>query len=114
MSKKLGTALLHGSAFIVISILIFGLLITTFAYFEWISVSVLNKLIYVAFVAPFFVGTALISKKVEQKGWLVGICVATVIVLLSLLFYTIGIEAPLTFKFFVRSLITFIICITGG
>lgn len=114
MSEKLGKALLHGIAFIVISILILGLLITTFAYFEWISVGMLNKLIYASFVAVFFIGTALISKKFAQKGWLIGIGVATVMVLLSLLFYTIGVEAPLTFKFFIRSLITFVVCITGG
>lgn len=114
MSEKLGKALLHGIAFIVISILILGLLITTFAYFEWISVGVLEKLIYASFVAIFFIGTAIISKNFAQKGWLIGIGVATVVVLLSLLFYTIGIDTSLTFKFFIRSLITFIVCITGG
>ena len=43
MSEKLGKALLNGIAFIVISILILGLLITTFAYFEWISVRCLKN-----------------------------------------------------------------------
>ena len=100
MSEKLGKALLHGIAFIVISILILGLLITTFAYFEWISVGVLDKLIYASFVAIFFIGTTLISKKFAQKGWLIGIGVATTMVLLSLMFYTIGIDSPLTLKFF--------------
>ena len=114
MSEKLGKALLHGIAFIVISILILGLLITTFAYFEWISVGVLDKLIYASFVAIFFIGTTLISKKFAQKGWLIGIGVATTMVLLSLMFYTIGIDSPLTLKFFIRSLITFVVCIKGG
>lgn len=114
MSEKLGKALLHGIAFIVISILILGLLITTFAYFEWISVGVLDKLIYASFVAIFFIGTTLISKKFAQKGWLIGIGVATTMVLLSLMFYTIGIDSPLTLKFFIRSLITVVVCITGG
>lgn len=114
MSEKLGKALLHGIAFIVISILILGLLITTFAYFEWISVGVLEKLIYASFVAIFFLGTAIISKNFAQKGWLIGLGVASVVVLLSLLFYTIGLDTSLTFKFFIRSLITFIVCITGG
>lgn len=114
MSEKLGKALLHGIAFIVISILILGLLITTFAYFEWISVGVLDKLIYASFVAIFFIDTTLISKKFAQKGWLIGIGVATTMVLLSLMFYTIGIDSPLTLKFFIRSLITFVVCITGG
>lgn len=114
MSEKLGRALIHGIAFIVISILILGLLITTFAYFEWISVGVLEKLIYPSFVATFFIGTAIMSKHFAQKGWLIGIGVATTIVLLSWMFYTIGIDTPLTFKFIIRSLITFVICITGG
>ena len=114
MSEKLGKALLHGIAFIVISILILGLLITTFAYFEWISVGVLDKLIYASFVAIFLIGTTLISKKFAQKGWLIGIGVATTMVLLSLMFYTIGIDSPLTLKFFIRSLITFVVCITGA
>ena len=114
MSEKLGKALINGIAFIVISILILGLLITTFAYFEWISVGVLEKLIYPSFVVTFFIGTAIMSKHFAQKGWLIGIGVATTIVLLSWMFYAIGIDVPLTFKFFIRSLITFIICITGG
>ena len=68
MSERLGKALLHGIAFIVISILILGLLlITTLAYFEWISVGVLEKLIYGSFIATFFIGTAIISKGFAQK-----------------------------------------------
>ena len=67
MTQKLGRALLHGLAFIVISILILGLLITTFAYFEWFSIGILEKLIYVAFVAIFFLGTAIVAKHVSEK-----------------------------------------------
>lgn len=114
MSERLGKALLHGIAFIVISILILGLLITTLAYFEWISVGVLEKLIYGSFIATFFIGTAIISKGFAQKGWLIGMGVATVMVLLSMLFYTIGIDAPLTFKFVIRSIITAVVCVAGG
>ena len=40
--------------------------------------------------------------------------VATVMVLLSMLFYTIGIDAPLTFKFVIRSIITVVVCVAGG
>ncbi len=114
MSEKLGKALLDGLAFIVISILIFGLLITTIAYFGWVSVGLLEKIIYGAFVITFFVGSAFTSKRFGEKGWLIGIGIATVMVLLSVLFYTIGVEAPLTLQFYIRSLITFVICITGG
>ncbi|MTL91599.1 TIGR04086 family membrane protein, partial [Turicibacter sanguinis] len=49
MTQKLGRALLYGLSFIVISILILGLLITTFAYFEWLSVGALEKLIYASY-----------------------------------------------------------------
>ncbi len=114
MSEKLGKALLDGLAFIVISILIFGLLITTIAYFGWVSVGLLGNIIYAAFVITFFTGTAIISKKFAEKGWLIGICVASVMVLLSLLFYTIGVDAPLNLQFYIRSIITFVICIAGG
>ena len=114
MSERLGKALLHGIAFIVISILILGLLITTLAYFEWISVGTLEKLIYVSFIATFFIGTAIISKGFAQKGWLIGIAMATFMVLLSMLFYTIGVETSLTFKFMIRSIITVVVCIAGG
>lgn len=114
MSERLGKAVLHGIAFIVISILILGLLITTLAYFEWISVGVLEKLIYGSFIVTFFIGTAIISKGFAQKGWLIGVAMATIMVLLSTLFYTIGIDAPLTLKFAIRSIITIVVCVAGG
>lgn len=114
MTQKLGQALLYGLCFIVISILILGLLITTFAYFEWLSVSALEKLIYASYVAIFFMGSAVVAKQVSEKGWLIGLLIATVTILLSLLYYLIGVESPLTFKFIIRCVITLVICVTGG
>ena len=102
MTQKLGRALLYGLSFIVISILILGLLITTFAYFEWLSVGALEKLIYASYVAIFFIGSAVVAKQV-----------ATMIIL-SLLYYLIGVESPLSFKFAIRCVITLVICVTGG
>ena len=114
MTQKLGRALLQGLAFIVISILILGLLITTFAYFEWFSISILEKLIYASFVAVFFIGTTIIAKKVGEKGWLIGVLVAAVVILLSLMYQLIGIDSSLTFKFAIRCVITLVICLAGG
>lgn len=114
MTQKLGRALLHGLAFIVISILILGLLITTFAYFEWFSIGILEKLIYAAFVAIFFIGTAIVAKHVAEKGWLIGLLMAAIVIVMSLLYYFIGIDSPLTFKFTIRCIITVVICVTGG
>ena len=74
----------------------------------------LGKALISGIAFTFFIGTAVMSKNFDQKGWLIGIGVATTIVLLSWMFYTIGIDVPLTFKFVIRSLITFVICITGG
>ena len=109
MTQKLGRALLYGLSFIVISILILGLLITTFAYFEWLSVGALEKLIYASYVAIFFIGSAVVAKQVAEKGWLIGL-----MIILSLLYYLIGVESPLSFKFAIRCVITLVICVTGG
>ncbi|MGL4335434.1 MAG: TIGR04086 family membrane protein [Turicibacter sp.] len=114
MSQKLGRALLIGLAFIVISILVLGLIITTFAYFEWFSIGVLDKLIYFTFVMVLFLGTAIVAKSVQEKGWLIGIIMSTLMIILTLLFNTIGIDAGLSFKFVIRCVIILVICITAG
>lgn len=114
MTQKLGRALLYGLSFIVISILILGLLITTFAYFEWLSVGALEKLIYASYVAIFFIGSAVVAKQVAEKGWLIGLIIAATMIILSLLYYLIGVESPLSFKFAIRCVITLVICVTGG
>lgn len=114
MTQNLGRAFLVGLAFIVISILVLGLIITTFAYFEWFSMGMIDKLIYFAFVLVLFIGTVLVAKIVQEKGWLIGLVMSAIFIFLTLLYYWIGVDAPLSFKFFIRCVITLVICMAGG
>ncbi|HAX73707.1 MAG TPA: TIGR04086 family membrane protein [Firmicutes bacterium] len=114
MSQNLGKAVLIGLAFIVSSILILGLIITMFAYFEWFSIGVIEKLVYMTFVLSLFLGTSISAKIVSEKGWLIGLMMGGLFVILTALFYTIGVDAGLTFKVLIRCLIALVICLTGG
>ena len=114
MTQKIGHALLASFSFISISILTLAIIITLFAYFEILQTSTISKLLYIAFVMIFFIGTLIVAKHVGEKGWLVGLAMTGILVLLNLLYHTIGIEASLNFRFLVRCFITLIICLTGG
>ena len=114
MSQKISLALISGFTFIGISIPVLALILTTFAYLEWFSSSTISKLIYASFVVIFFLGTTIVAKHVGEKGWLTGLAVSVMLISLTLLYYTIGLETALTFQVFIRCCITLVICLTGG
>jgi|GEM_PF-1685848 len=114
MSQKLSQGLISGFSFIGISIPTLALIITIFTYLEIFSTSTVSKLIYASFVVIFFLGTVIIAKHFGKKGWLIGLIIATMLIVLKLLYYTIGLESSLSFKFLIRCCITLVICLTGG
>jgi len=114
MSEKISRAALSGLSFIGISGLTLALIITTFAYFEILSPAVVGKLVYASFVIIFFMGTSIVAKHLGEKGWMVGFVMALGLIILNLLYYTIGVEASLNFTFLIRCSIILVICMAGG
>ena len=114
MQEKLGKATLNGFTFFGISIPLLALIITIFAYFEVFSNATISKLLFGAFVIIFFLGTSTIAKKVGQRGWMVGLTLGGGMVLLNLMFVSIGLEGSLDLQFLVRSAITMMVTLTGG
>ncbi len=114
MSQKLGRALLYGFGFTLFSILILSLIITSIAYFEWVSVSVIEKIIYVCSMGIFFLSAMITAKIIATKGWMVGGLFGLLLVVCTALYQLIGLDASLTLEFLIRGLIVLVDSVSGG
>ncbi len=114
MSQKLGRALLYGFGFTLFSILILSLIITSIAYFEWVSVSVIEKIIYVCSMGIFFLSAMITAKIIATKGWMVGGLFGLLLVVCTALYQLIGLDASLTLEFLIRGLIVLVVSVSGG
>jgi len=65
-------------------------------------------------VVIFFLGTSIVAKHIGEKGWMIGSSMALILIVLNLLYYTIGLETSLNSKFLIRCIIILFICMTGG
>jgi len=114
MQEKYLKSLVRSSMFFLISSILSALIITIFLYFELVSATTVNHLLYGAFITIAFITSITCARSVRTKGWLVGISVATIFIIFSLLYRLIGIEVGLGLGFLTRSGITLIVCLVGG
>lgn len=99
--------------YILISLLISGLIITIFSYFN-ILPNVLKYFKVVLVVLSFFIGGSYIGRQAQNKGYLEGIKIAVVsIVILFLLSYA-GFGNKPNLSLLIYYLIIFLSCIFGS
>ena len=114
MTKKIGQALLYAFGFTIISIIILGLIITSLAYFELVSVNMIGNIIYVCSMCCFFFSALIAAKTINTRGWMLGGLVGLIFITLTALYRLIGVEHALTTAFYIRSLCILVICMAGG
>ena len=114
MTQKLGKSLLYAFILTLISICIFSLIITTLAYFEVVSIDLIEKMIYFSYMIIFFFSAMFAAKIMQSKGWLVGGIFALTLIFLSALYHLIGVEHGLNTAYFIRSLLILVLCTAGG
>lgn len=95
-------------------LLIFTLLITFFNYFNMIGKKTVTILEIIGPVLTLFVGGFLIGKESKQKGWLEGLKLALIFIVLIVLFNYLGLRNHLEIKNLIYYLILTITCMFGG
>ncbi|MDD4282800.1 MAG: TIGR04086 family membrane protein, partial [Bacilli bacterium] len=77
---------------ILITILVLTLIITTFNYFNLISYKVVSILKIIIPVIAFIIGGFIIGKRSVSKGWLAGLKLGLIFIIVLLLFNTLGLN----------------------
>ena len=109
MDHKAFKAVGVSGLFASISGVIVSLIVSVLVYFEWMSPATSMRVLYGLFVLVLFITAFVCARLMEKRGFLVGLGVATVIVLLGLLYRVLGIEAPLSVSFLIRSAVTLLV-----
>lgn len=91
----------------ILMLLIFTLFITFFNYFNIIGKKFVSIMEIIIPIATLFVGGFLIGKKSLKKGWLEGIKLGLIFIVILFLFYILGLQS----KFELRNLIYYLILI---
>jgi len=94
--------------------LIFTLLITTFSYFNWIGKNMVSISEMIIPVICLFTGGIWIGKRSTQKGWLEGIKISLIYIVLLMLLKYLGFHSHIVLKNFLYYGILMISCVFGS
>ena len=98
----------------VLMLLIFTLLITTLNYFNVIGKSWVTILEIVFPILTFLIGGFCIGKESNQNGWLEGLKLSIIFIIIMMLFNYLGLRNHLELKNIIYYLILTITCIFGS
>ncbi len=96
------------------TLLIFTLLITFFNYFNMIGKKTITILEIIGPVLTLFIGGFLIGKESKQNGWLEGLKLALIFIILIILFNYLGLRNHIEIKNLIYYLILTITCMFGS
>lgn len=108
--KKVGIALLY----IIGIIMVATMLITIFNYFNIITGTILSISKIIICVISLFVGGFVIGRKSSKKGWLEGLKLSLIFLILLMLFNYLGLGKTPQLKNLIYYLIIIISCIFGS
>lgn len=89
-------------------------LLTILNYFDIIGKSMLSIFKILVALISLFVGGFLIGKKSKQKGWLEGLKVSLIFIVILILFNILGLSQKIELKNILYYLILIISCMFGG
>lgn len=95
-------------------LLLFTLFITFFNYFNMIGKKTVTILEIIGPILTLFVGGFLVGKESKQKGWLEGLKLALIFIILIVLFNYLGLKNHLEMKNLIYYLILTITCMFGS
>lgn len=98
----------------ILMLLIFTLLITTINYFNVIGKNWVTILEIVFPILTFFIGGFYVGKESNQNGWLEGLKLSIIFIVLMILFNYLGLRNHLELKNIIYYLILTITCIFGS
>ena len=98
----------------ILSILIMTLIITVFSYFNIMSHEVISIFKILFPIISILVGGIILGKNSDKKGWLEGLKLSIIFLIIMLLFNYLGLNNKLEFKNILYYLILIISCIVGS
>ena len=100
--------------YILISILIFGLLITILNYFNIINSNTINYLKLISIIISFIIGGIDIGRKGTNKGYLEGLKIAAISIVILLLLNILGFNKGISIDTIIYYLIITISTVLGS
>lgn len=109
-AKDLGISLL----FIIGSLLVLTFIMTIFNYFNLFSNNIVSVLKIIIPIVSLFIGGFLIGKKSSKKGWLEGLKLSLIFIIILILFNLLGLGNKIELKNILYYIIIIISCMFGG
>lgn len=106
----------YGEAFLLVFIFLgfFSMLLTLLGYFNITSSKITEYLILFLTMVSLFIGGFFLGKKCEQKGWLEGIKIGSMVIFLFFLISYLGFDQGLNVKVCIYYLILLVSSILGS
>lgn len=108
--KKIGISI----ASTIVSLLILTLLLTIFSYFNLFGTKLVSTIKMIIPIISLFIGGFLMGKKSNQKGWLEGLKMGFVFILVLFLFNFLGVHMSFEWKHLIYDGILLICSIFGS
>lgn len=108
--KNIGKSLLYIFSIIIIS----TFLITVLNYFNIIGTKIMAILKVLIILIAMFIGGYLIGKNSKQKGWLEGIKLSGIVIVILVLFKYLGLQDKFSIDHLIYYLILIISCTLGS
>lgn len=113
-SKKMGSAILHGTLCIFILAVIFSLIFSLILRFTTLTESSLSYIILILSFISIFIGGLISGGKGKKQGWLLGGGTGLLYTLIILLFQYLGMDSLFTAREWIQSLCYIIVSMMGG
>lgn len=109
-AKNLGISFL----FIISSLIILTFIITTLHFFNLFSNGIVSVFKIIIPIISLFIGGFYIGKKSNEKGWLEGLKIGLIFIIILILFNLLGLQTKIEFKNILYYLIIIASSIFGG
>lgn len=95
-------------------LLVFTLLVTTLNYFNWMGMKMVSIMEIIIPIFTLFVGGLCMGKKSTKKGWLEGVKLACIFLVILILFNYLGLQNKLELKNLIYYFILIASCVFGS
>ncbi|MCL2559846.1 MAG: TIGR04086 family membrane protein [Turicibacter sp.] len=114
MTDRIVKAIVTSAIFALISSIAVSLIVTALLHFEIVGVVTSAKVLYAAFVIILFITSFIAARMVKSRGWLIGLGIAVVVIVLAMMHRLLGVESRLDLFFLIRSAATVLVASTGA